>query len=760
MDGKIGQMTIFSLPDSSLKKGTYIDSTTFSAFFNRSGATDFYAKLKLHGFRDTIINFTATDSVVDLGIISLEKDLELETVEVLYREPTFERTMDGIQVNVEGTTLQTLDNLFEILKASPKLTSPDDESIEIIGKGTPLILIDRQPIITVEELKAIPAEMVESIEIITNPSAKYRAQGRGSGVIEVYTKNFRLQGYNMNVSANGGVNTQNKPTGRLGLGFSLKKGKFSMNAWVGGNLRTRYSYGSFNSVTIEGDSLITDGNWSDEGWSSWNHVNLKAAYQINDQHKITSGIRGGGSMSASRSTSYKTYYENNVLQTGRQQDGENSWVWWNGSAFVNYIWETDTNKSNFEINLNHQLRIDDNSNEYFNEFEDVINSGFSDFDVKNDYRNRPNITELRVSYEHVFDTTGWKISGGGSFSIVDNGKRFNQFNWDGANWIEDPLFTNSYDYTEQIGSVFFEATKNWKKVSIRAGISGEYTNLDGYSNSLEQQFMDSLYILPFPSFSLLYQPSENVSLTWRYASGINRPQFSNYDPFVRIQDSLQIEYGNPFLQPEVEHIAGFDLDLFYAYGISVDYIYGQNFVSNLSFIDSTFLLNTTPWNADERHSLSVSLNLPIQLKWLTGWNSIWFNHETYKFSPIFERPDFTAVTFGMWSYLNFHLKGNWKITNRLNISRWGSEQQLNQIVTSWGIRVTKKMLDNKLSLWVEAQNIVPPVYRVERFASNYNSNVVNYTQFTTFRAGIFFKFGRLKQDANIKESSSSQGNRI
>lgn len=760
LDGKIGQLTIFSLPDSSLKKGTYIDSTSFNAFFDKNGSTEFYAKFKILGFKDTMINFSVNDTVVDLGIIGLEKDLELETVEILYIQPNFQRTMDGIKVNVEGTTLQTLDNLFEILKASPKLTSPDDESIEIIGKGTPLILIDRQPIINVDELKAIPADMVESIEIITNPSAKYRAQGRGNGVIEIYTKNFRLQGYNMNISANGGVNTQGKPMGRLGMGISLKKGKFSMNAYLSGTYRSRISFGNSNDITLGDINQETSGAWEDNNWNIWQHGNIKAAYQIKDNHKITGGVRSGGSISATNGFSDRYYYLNDTLQTYRERNSESGYTWLNNSAFLNYIWETDTNKSNFEVNLNYRLRINESNTESYNAFTDQSTNSLSNFDVKNESRNRPNIGELRMTYEHIFDTSGWKLSAGGSFNMVYNRKRFDQFNLIDGAWEIDPLYTNSYDYNEQVGSVFIETTKNWGKVSVRAGLTGEYTNLSGYSNSLDKQFIDSVYILPFPSASIMYQPADKVSMTLRYSSGIDRPAFSNFDPFVRIQDSLSIEYGNPYLRPSIDHNVGFDLDLFYAYGISVDYSYSDQFESNLSFIDTNFLMNSTPWNADKSQSLSVSLNLPIQLKWLNGWNSFWFNYNKYEYTPIFERADFFNVTFGFWSYMNFILKNDWRITNRFHVSRWGNDQSINNTNVSWGLRVTKKFMDGNLSLWIEAQDIIAPVYRSEQFRSNYQGTSVSNWQFTTFKAGIWFKFGRLKQDTNIKESSSSQGNRI
>ena len=761
LGAEIGQITVFSLPDSSLIKGSYLDTNDFSFHVPKNGGDNFYAKIKLRGYVDTLINFTVMDTVVNIGLINMQRDLNLATVEIVYREPLYERTMDGIKVNVDGTTLETMDNLFEVLKSSPKLMSPDDEAIEIIGKGAPLILIDRQPILTNDELKAIPANMIERIEIITNPSAKYRAQGRSNGVIEVYTKDFRLQGYNMNISLSGGLNTQLKPTSRLGIGLSVKKNKLSFNTYISGNYRSQNSYGTSEQMTTDGSNRDTYSSFENDGWNLWQHLSLKSAYQINDNQKITAGLRGGGSVRQGDGRSNTTYYENEELSTEKNMTTESDNTWMNNSAFLNYFWETDTNKSSLEVNLNYRLKINEGATTYHSEFEDVINTALSNFDLMNDSRNRPNIGEIKATYEHVFDTSGWKWSGGGSFSMIFNGMKFDQLNLIGNDWQSDPLFSNSYDYVEQIGSFFTEVTKNWGKLGVRAGVTAEYTDLNGYSNSLSQQFIDSTYLLPFPSVSVMYNPSLKVAMTWRYSSGIDRPQFSNYDPFVRVQDSLSIQYGNPFLRPSVKHNFGFDLDLFYMYGFSVDYSYTDRPNSTLMFIDdSTFLLNSTPWNAARTQNLSVSFNIPLKTKWMNSWNSFSVGYNKYEFTSIFERPDLFNLTYSFWSYMNFMLKGNITITNHLSIYKWGNSVYLTDLQANWGVKITKKMFNNKLSVFLDVSDIVPPKNVSSGFAGNFESTSISQYQFTSFKIGLRYKFGRLKNEAQIKESSSGQGSRI
>lgn len=758
---KIGQITIFSAVDSTLKKGGYIDSSVFEVPFSGKLEENYYAKIKLTGYTDTIINFNPTEKEVNLGLIQMQADRSLATVEVVYREPAFERTMDGVEVNVKGTTLEQLTNLFEILKASPRLNSPDDERIEIIGKGSPLILIDRQPILSVEELKAVPANMVDRIEIITNPSAKYRAQGRGSGVIEVYTRDFNLQGYNMTINANGGMNTQLKPTANLNTALSLKKKKLSMNFSVGGGFSQRYSFGSSQYQTTDGTDRMDVREWGRESMNAHPYLNLKAAYQIKEGHKISVGARGYGNQYNGNGTTLASYFQNGELVSDKVESSRDGYTWLNSSNFVNYIWETDTNGSSFEVNLNYRLKVDEGFAENFNEFQDAATGVFSDFDISNRTKNRPNIGESRIVYEHVFDTTGWKVSGGAVYNLVYNNKLFEQFNRENGEWVIDNAFSNSYEYVEQNGSFFTEINKKWDKISARVGLTAEYTDLDGYSYSLEQQFIDSNYLLLFPSASIMIEPNEKVGVTFSYSSGIDRPQFSNYDPFVRVQDSLSISYGNPYLRPEITHNFGISTDLFYAFNISVDYYVSDNPVSQLSFVDDqTFLVNSTPWNAQRNQAIGASAGLPIKSKWLNGWNSIWYNYNFYEFSPIFEREDFGFSTYGLWSYLNFILPSDITLTNRLYIGKWGSSESIGNVMANWSMRVTKKFMSNKFQIWGEVQDIVPPKNRFDEFAGNYRGTGSNQRAFTTLKLGLYYKFGRLKQDAHIRESKSGQSGRI
>jgi hypothetical protein len=756
-----GEITVFSATDSTLKKGSYVDSSYFSIVMNTGNESRFYARISLPNYIDTLIDFEVTGEVVDLGQITMAKNLDLDAVNVTYRKDMFSRTMDGVSVNVAGTNLETLLNLFQVLKASPKIMSPDDQSIQIIGRGVPLIMVDRQAIISFDELKAIPATQVDRIEIITNPSARYKAQGSGNGVIEVYTKNFHYQGYNVTLRADAGINTKLLPMGRGQAGINLKKNKFSLNVYLGGSYNSYIGSNFFNISTTDASGRKLDAETDFQSYDFWQNYTVKAAYDVSRKQRVSFGVNGFGGGGSSENNSSAEFSIVGVDQLINNATSTSTWRSFDNTAFVNYVIETSEHRSNLEINLNYLNKVSNNFGHSNSVFEDPILNQIDNFDVRNDSRDVPHVGELRIIYDHRFDTTGWRLTTGGSFSLLFNEKRLERYNEIDSEWIIDTDFTNSYDYQEDNGGLFVEVSKRWEKVGFRAGLRTEYTGLQGFSNTLDKEFIDSTYIVPFPSASIMYQPSEKVAITAFYSTGIDRPQFSNYDPFVRVVDSLIIEYGNPLLRPAIQQSFGLDVDLFYAYNVAITYTQKKAPISSISFIDDdTFLMETTPWNADQDQELNASFSIPLKTKWMQGWNSLWISYSKYSFTPIYERDPFFNVTFGVYSFLAFDLPRDFNLINRLNIRKGGSFESTSNTTVNWGLKLNKRYKGGNFQIYGEVANIIPPVRKSSSVSGNFVVYTEGQSQFTSFKVGFFYKFGRLRVDAKIKESSSDQKDRL
>ncbi len=756
----LGTATIHSLVDSTLVKGSYIDSSYFILSFNSKPNVNYFLKLKFQGFQDTIINFSTADSIVLLGTIILSPTM-MEEVQVSYKKPLYERTIDGIKVNVEGTSLEKLTNLFEVLKASPKISSPDNQSIEIIGKGTPLILIDKQPVISMDELKAIPADQIHQIEIMTNPSAKYRAQSKGGGVIEIITKNFHLEGYKITMGLEGGTTTQSRPSSGIRFGLSFKKKKYSLDFNLGGSYDMTNSFSNSLGTTTDGTQRGYSTDYSAENWWTWHNLNLKSSYQINSKHQLTAGLRSYGSVGSNIIQTSVTYGELQDTSSRQVQDTKSNSTWLNNSAFLKYTIQLDTIGSSLDVNLNYLLKVNEGISGIESSFINQLTSNKANFSRRNITKDRPNIGELQIDYLHLFDTTGWKLSLGGIYSLLFNGKEFNQYKLENGESTIDEKFSNSYDYQEQVAGLYAEISKMWKHLGFRIGIREEYTSLDGYSRSLQKQFIDSSYFLPFPSASFILKPHDKLTLTLFYQTGIVRPSFNNYDPFVRILDSVTVEFGNPYLKPEKEQSIGMQVDLFNKYNFNLSYSFDRNPISSISFIsDTSFTVNTTPWNSSSEESINFDIGIPIDIKWLQGSNSLWVNYSKYKYPSEFSRSPFTTFTYGFYSRLNFLMPKKFELTSFLYISQFASDQYIVKPVVFWGLRLNKKIKNDNLQVYFDADNLLPVRHKTTAYSGNYEVYTESRFVFTTFKLGVFYKFGKLKQSINISDSKSSQSGRI
>jgi len=755
----IGRGMVYNAADSSLVKGNFIDSNVFIVQFEAIEDANYYVKITAPGFIDTMIPFVAKPPVMRLDPVVLSSDVLLDEINVVYKKPVFERTMNGLSVNVKGTTLEELSTLFDILKASPRLSSPDDETIEIIGRGVPLILIDRQPLMSSDELRAIPANEVDRIEIITNPSAKYRAQGSGNGVIEVYTNDFSLQGYRANVRMNGGMNTQKKYSGASFVGINMKKGKFSLNANAGINYWQNYGYGNSNYATLD-SSLYSNSQFVNSGNGHWRNYKLKVGYDVKENQRLSLGFSGNGSVNSGTSDNSRDYYVQNALTTTQSGNSSNTFRWLTNRAFANYTWDTDTLGSAFEVNMNYTRRTSDGDNEFSTNFLDIQNQTQEDYYALATSRDRPNIFELRINHEEYIDSN-LTLEFGADASALFNVKRFNRFTPENGQWVEDSVFTNSYDYQEQIVGLFAQVSKMWGKFGAQLGIRGEYTRLDGFSQSLNQQFMDSSYILPFPNAGVMFEPNDKLAITAYYSSGIDRPSFSNFDPFVRILDSLSVQIGNPYLRPSYDHTVGLEFDFLYSYNLSFSYSRYPDMVSTLNVVDPITFINTSqPWNSRMAETYSLSLSIPIQLEWLDGWNSFWIDYNTYEFTDVFDRDPFSNVTMGFYSYLTFKLPYDFKLMNRFSINKWGNDAFTGNVRANWGLRLTKEFDKPDINIFAEVNQLIPPKNLSETVNSNFLSYSESQWSFTGFRVGIFFKFGRLTANTSIKESESGQSGRL
>lgn len=746
-----GQFAIYSVEDTSFIKGDIIEDNQFE--FSH-GKNPFFIKIFAVAYKDSFILVTPdpVNGKYTIPRIQLVSKGELQEVTVRAARPMFKRSLKGINVNVASTPLAELATLFDVLKASPKIMSSDDESITIIGKGTPKIFVDRQEILSIDELKAIPASFVDKIDIVTNPSARYSASGAG-GVIEVYTLNYHMEGTVTTVGLNGGVNIVGQPNIGANVNLNFKKKKFSLNLSLNGSYSKYKSLSDSRTEYTDSSQIITNSSSVSRGQHFWGYTDLKMRYDFNKKHSLTAGIKGWGGGNTGVSDESSDFTQFSVLNqtSSGNTDGGNLWI--NPTAHLNYKWNTNEYGSYFTTRFQYNIRIRDGNSINNSAFQNYLDSTATNFRRKTDSRDRPNVFTTYIDYVHVFDTTGWEIGTGGFYSGLINDKIYDQYNFEDNDWVKDNTFSNSYDYTEQIAALYFDVEKSWEKFSFKLGVRSEATFINGFSRSLNKQIIDTYYINLFPSSTFMFQLSKDWNLTLGYNGRIDRPQFENYDPFVQQRDSLSITYGNPNLLPEYSHVASMELGYKMGYSLEASYTRTNRPISTRSFVDSnTYIFHSTPDNADYSDEVSLSLSIPINLKWWRGYNTLWGSYSKYYFPEDFYRSPFGNFTFGAYLYQQFFLPKDWSINTSLNVNSNASGNSLSKPNFYWNLGIGKKLLDGDLNLRLDVNNIIPPKYRNQIYGANYVTYSNTQWSFTTFKVSITYKFGRLKAVSQIEDA--------
>ena len=562
-----------------------------------------------------------------------------------------------------------------------------------------------------------------------------------------------MEGSITSIGLNGGVNIKAQPSLGGNINFNFKKKKFSINASLTSGFGKYISEGTSTTTYTDSTGIIENYDGTNKGNHFYGMANIKMKYDFNKKHSLTFGVRGWGGGSGSDNSSVSDIKQNDFLNQLSSSSSESKNVWIAPTAHLSYKWKTDDFGSNFSTRFQYNKTIRDNDNIDTSFFNNTISGVNSNFKRQTISRDRPDVFTTFIDFVEVFDSTGWELAVGGFYSFLINGKTYDQYNRLDDQWVLDNQFSNSYDYNEQIGALYFDVEKAWKKFSFKLGLRGESTFISGFSNSLNSTIIDTIYINLFPSTSFMFNFNKNWSLTLGYTGRFNRPRFENYDPFIRQSDSLNIQYGNPQLLPEYAHIVSAEIGYKMGYSFEVSYKRINRPISTRSFVDSnTYIQHSTSDNGRYIDALNVSFSIPVNLKWWRGYHTLWAEYSNYVFTDVFYRDPFGNFTFGMYFYETFILPKKWRLNTNLSLNTYATGNTISKPVAYWSVGVSRKFLDDKLNIKFDIKNIVPPKTRSESYGANYYTSSISQWSFTSFKLSITYKFGRLKAVQRIDDA--------
>ena len=745
---------------SSNDKGYFIlgklPSDTYMFKFSFMGYTDVYKSVLV-------------DKSLELGTIVLEESSEeLDEINIIARRPTLKKLADRFVFNVENTALIE-GNMFDVIKSTPGILVMDS-NIQV-KNATPTVYInDKRVHLTGEELvqllESSSANSLKSVEVITNPSAKYDASS-GSVINIVLSKNL-VTGYRGNVFGNF---TQGVFP-RYGAGMS----HFFKNEKI--NFFANYSYDQ-DKINRDQDEMINyldpnnnidqifESSTNRNTWSKTHNFSFNFDYNINERNTLSLS----SNMLAIPYFDYRLKNKTNVFDANQNLDYYFD---------ANNVSEDDKYNLGFDLDYEHQfensgekLSVNAHFTTYnYNRNQNVKSNYFANDGsflsataFRTDNHQDTEIYTAKIDYNLPLDESS-NLEFGGKGSKIKNGSNITQFESVNGTETIDPNNTDAYDYDESIYAGYVNFSKEWDKISLIAGLRAERTTAKGLS-IFDNVTNSQDYLEWFPTGSLSYAFSNNYSLYTNYKRSIQRPKYQDLNPFQFYLNDVTIVTGNPYLQPVL--VNTFTLGTSLAGGlfnIEPYYQTSHNNIVELTLQDnSNNRITYTPYNVKKtvEYGLEFMSNFNIIDDWSVSFFTILYNTEdkgTIDGAELqrSQWSNYTSLNNNITMLKDRSLNANLSLTY-MSKSLVGF-MEVGEVLFS-NLTVSKSILKNKASVSL----VISDLFNMQdfEFKSRYlnQNNKTFYDQDTrTIKLGFRYKFGNTNLETNQSIKSQQETERL
>jgi outer membrane receptor protein involved in Fe transport len=483
----------------------------------------------------------------------------LAEVTVTSKKQSLVTGIDRKIYNVDQDIMSRSGSVSDILKNIPSVEVDIEGGVLLRGSGDVMILINGKPSPLMgrsraEILQQIPANTIERIEVITNPSARYRPDGV-SGIINIVLKKNTRNGFNGSVILNAG--NRDRYNGSFNLNYRPKK--FNLFANYSRRLDTRRRFNDLERFYLDSITGLEDGifrqNNSFTGRPKGHVASAGMDHTINDRNSI--GISGTLYSRDQLRNIVNTNYRYDSLKQltehfdrfNRSQETERERSL---SAFFTHKFPGDDHQLEIEFNADRSKEIENNrftNRHYFppgNDFYDntIIKVTDNEYQLTIDYSTPlPGDAKLEAGYDGNSNKEDLDFYGE-YFDPVQPG------------FIKDSEKTNRFIFEQNIHAVYTTLEKTWEKWGLTVGLRAEQVNTNGNLVTLDSIIKNN-YFKIYPTLHLGYALKEGHELQLNYSKRVNRPDGDDLNPFPEYQDPRNLRSGNPKLLPELIHSVEF-----------------------------------------------------------------------------------------------------------------------------------------------------------------------------------------------------------
>ena len=424
----------------------------------------------------------------------------------------------------------------------PSVTVDIEGAVSLRGSQGVQMLINGKPSVLTSgdgnnALGTITADMIEKIEVITNPSAKYEAAGT-SGILNIVLKKEEKKGLNGSVTLNVGTPENNS----VGLSLNKRSEKLNIFSQIGVGSRSFPSDNTSINRDLKTNTTIEKDGDHTKSEKFYNFI-LGADFFLDDQNVIT--VTGNYTLEKEDETgtsNYTQYNENNAL--------EYSWVRTEATEATNPKWQYELQyKRDFKDHEDHDLQFSAIGSSFVKDSESVFNTtndqgslerNLSDFG-ENEYTFKLDYTRP-FSEKYVLET-------GGQYSVNDVSNDYEVLQWKDNAWVSDTTQTNVFNYDQGVLGLYATVGYENDPWGFKVGLRMESTDLKTLLETTNER-NDQDYVDFFPSLHTSYKVSQGFSFQMGYSRRIYRPHLWILNPFFVRRDNFNVRTGNPNLTPE------------------------------------------------------------------------------------------------------------------------------------------------------------------------------------------------------------------
>jgi outer membrane receptor for ferrienterochelin and colicins len=713
----------------------------------------------------------------NLGNILFETESsQIETVMIRGERTTVDIKLDKKVYNVGQDLMVKGGTVSDVLDNIPSVAVDVEGNISLRGNESVRVLIDGKPstaINVADALRMLPADAVDKVEVITNPSARYDAEG-GGGILNIILKKGKNKGLNGTLIATAGDPRNNG----ISANINSKTDSYNLFTTISYNDRNNPGKTKINQENLKENSYIEERRFSDR-YSKGTNVNFGMEVFLNKDKSATwtnsINYRNNGG-NTDENVTYRNFNLNRDFINTRFRDNISE----NDNEAIEY-------SSNFLKKFKkdgHKLTIDasislNKEDEFSNIYGSYLETGAFVSDEKTSKIGRQNRNLFQADYVLPLGK-GMQFELGSRGSYTNSNSDYEVLERVAQNdpYTNIPGFTNNFEYIENITAVYTQfGTKFFNKLSVLAGLRFENTNLEInqlLTNDLNKRNYNNL----FPSLFFTYELNDDSSLSLNYSKRISRPRDRFINPFSSYTSNTNLFIGDPKLNPaftdafDIGYLRKWDKITFSTsayYNHTTDSFQTVRKESG-RFIGTIPVIINSPFNLgeDNRIGMEVTVNYSLKKWWKLNSNVNYFYNETkgnYQFTNsnnvlVNQNFDFKSSTWSarITSKINLPYKIDWQTNMNYNAGQ-KMAQGKNKGIAAMNLAFSKDVLKDKATIAFNVNDVFNSRKRIQDLKlPTVNSYSEMQWRVRAITVSFTYRFNKLKTDKEPKPKSQDQEN--